>query len=145
MADALRSLVVSLEARIDRFEANMKQAQNTTTQAMNGISSAIGSAKAQFIGLAASVVSVGAAINSIKGAIELGDQLKQMSDSTGIAVDKLDKLSIVAKLNGADLDGIAKGFKGLGKAMIESGDGASKSAQLFQALGVAVKDSSGNL
>ena len=145
MADSLRSLVVSLEARIDKFEANMKKASDVTTQSMNAINDTLGKAKAQFLGLAASVVSVGAAVQSVKSAIALGDELKQMSDSTGVAIDKLDQLSIVAKLNGADLDSMTKGFKGLGKAIIESQDATSKSAQVFKALGVAVKDSAGNL
>lgn len=141
----LASLAVSLEANIAKFSTDMRSAADVTQRTMTGIQDSIGKAKSAFLGLAASVVSVGAAVQSVKGAIQLGDELKQMADATGIAVEKLDQLSIVAKLNGAGLEDIAKGFKGLGKAMIESQDSASKSAQLFSALGVAVKDSAGNL
>lgn len=142
---SLASLVVSLEANIAKFSTDMKSAADVTQRTMSGIQDSIGKAKSQFLSLAASVVSVGAAVQQIRGAIALGDELKQMSDQTGVAIDKLDRLSVIAKLNGADLDTMAKGFVKLGGAIIESQDATSKQAQLFQALGVSVKDSAGNL
>jgi hypothetical protein len=94
---------------------------------------------------AAQVASVGAVVESMRRALGLGDDLKRMADTTGLAVAKLDALDIVAKLNNASLDDMAKAFKFLGSSMVEAQTSSSQSAQLFGALGVAVKDASGNL
>lgn len=141
----IANLVVGLEANVAKFSTEMKSAADVSQKAMTGIQDAATKAKSQLISLAASVVSVGAAVQSIRGAIQLGDDLKQMSDTTGIAISKLDQLSIVAKLNGAALGDMAKGFKFLGGSMIQAQDASSKSGQLFTALGVSIKDASGNL
>lgn len=143
--NTLASLIVSLEANTAKFETSMNSAVAVTQRSLKGMEDAVASAQSKFLNLAASVVSIGAAVKSVKEAIDLGDELKTMSDATGIAVSKLDELSIMAKLNNANLDDVAKGFKGLTKAMVESGDSSSKQAKLFEALGVSVKDASGNL
>lgn len=96
-------------------------------------------------GFAAQALSVGVAMEAMRRAIALGDELKQASDSTGIAIDRLDRLAIVAKLNGASLDDMGKGFKFLGQSMVEAQTSSSQSAKLFAALGVSVKDAQGNL
>lgn len=145
MASSLASLVVSLEANVAKFTTDMNLAARTTTQAMGAITAGVENAKKQFLDFAASVVSVGAAVKAVKDAISLGDELKQVSDATGIAVEKLDQLAIVAKLNGAGLGDIANATKFVTKSMIEAQDETSKTGQLFAALGVATKDANGNL
>jgi hypothetical protein len=96
-------------------------------------------------GFAAQILSVAAVTESLRRSLDLGDELKRMQDTLGLSIGKLDQLSIVAKLNGASLDDMAKGFKFLGSSMIEAQTSSSQSARLFSALGVSVKDASGNL
>ena len=64
------------------------------------------------------------------------DKLQNLSKSTGLAVEDLAGLSLLAKQTGVDLDGLAKGIN---KMSVEMG----KSPKDFRALGVTAKDSIG--
>lgn len=94
---------------------------------------------------AVQLASAVAAIDQMRRALDLGNELKHMADTTGLTIDRLDKLSIVAKLNDASLGDMARAFKFLGGSMVEAQAASTQSAKLFSALGVSVKDAKGNL
>ncbi len=94
---------------------------------------------------AASVASVASAIAVMRSALRLGDDLQKIADTTGVALAQLDELSIIASQNGASLEDMAKSFKFLNASMVEGQRASSQAGQLFEALGVKVKDSDGVL
>lgn len=113
--------------------------------AVDEASKVLGNIQKSLGSFVASVASIGVAMDQVKRALDLGDSLKRMADTTGLAVAKLDELSVIAGLNNASLDDLAKGFKFLGSSMIEAQNSSSQSAKLFGALGVSVKDAQGNM
>jgi ABC-type transporter Mla subunit MlaD len=103
-----------------------------------------GKLTSHLLGLAAAFVGVEAVASKLHGAFELGDQLHTLSEQTGATVEDLDKLSIVAKLNAADLDSLAKGFKNTTKSIAASLDDTSKVGKVYDALGISIRNVDGS-
>ena len=113
--------------------------------AVDQASAVIANVQRSFSGLTAQLVSVAAVVETMRRSLNLGDDLKRMADTTGLAIDKLDKLSIIASQNETSLEGMAKAFKFLTSSMIEAQSATSQSGKLFAALGVSIKDAQGNM
>jgi hypothetical protein len=69
----------------------------------------------------------------------------RLSQSTGIGVEQLERLSFAAKAGGLDGDTLAKAFTKLDQALAKAAAGIPQQSALFHALGVSVKDASGNV
>jgi len=88
------------------------------------------------IGLAAGVAGAAAIMQEFSKAIDIADQLNDLSTATGVSVEALDELSGVAKLNNIDITDLTKGFKEMNKSIMESHDPSSKAATIFGAIGI---------
>lgn len=126
-------------------------AVDKTREAFSSISRSLNDAGNQFgkfqavlggLGLAVSAVSFGA---MIKGAIDAADHLNDLSKQTGVAVNVLGGLGLAAKSSGVDLDSVAKGMGKFAKNMVETASGSGEAQAAFEAMGISVKDASGNL
>jgi len=95
--------------------------------------------------LAASAA-IGYALYSMgKAAIVLGGQLDDASKKFGVAGSELSALQYVAKLSGVEFEGVGNSLKFLSKSIAESEKPSSDAAMAFQAMGISVKDTAGNL
>jgi len=143
MAD-LGRLVVNLEANIAEFTRNMNQSAQTTTEAMNKISGAVDMVKT---GLAA--LGVGAAVGTfatiVQGSIDAADNLRDMSQKVGIAVEDLNGLGFASGQAGGDMDAMGAAAGKLNKAITEAASGNADAVEAFKALGISVTDAEGNL
>lgn len=143
MAD-LGRLVVNLEANIAEFTRNMNQSAQTTTDAMNRINGALDTVKA---GLAA--LGVGAAVgtfaNIIQGSIDAADNLRDMSQKVGIAVEELNGLGFASGQAGGSLDAMGAAAGKLNKTITEAASGNADAVEAFKALDISVTDAEGNL
>lgn len=81
----------------------------------------------------------------IKNVIDKADDMRDLSQKTGIAVETLNQFSFAAEQSGTDLEGVAKGLKKLSANMQEAAAGNKNSAAIFDALGISVKNSDGSL
>lgn len=81
----------------------------------------------------------------IKEVIDLGDSFNKLSQKTGVAVEELSKLNYAAGLSDVSTDTLAKGLKKLNISISEAANGGQKQADIFKALGINVKDASGNV
>jgi hypothetical protein len=79
------------------------------------------------------VLGIGAFAAMIKGSIDAADHLNDLHKSTGVMVEDLAGLRLLAKQSGTDLDALAKGIN---RMSVEMG----KSPEKFAALGVTAKD-----
>jgi methyl-accepting chemotaxis protein len=77
--------------------------------------------------------------------IQAGDELWDMSQRTGLAVEELSALSYAAKQSGTDMGTVETSLKFLAKAMDNAATGTGMAKDTFTKLGVAVKDSEGKL
>ena len=144
----LASLVVSLEANVARFEADLNKAEFMAKKAMDTIGNvsetAMKAVKGAVMAMAAAYT-FDAFADGIKGAIASAGELDQMAKKTGATVEALSGLKSAAKLSGTSLEEVGGGLQKLSKAMFEAAGGSQKQSDLFKSLGVEVTDSSGKL
>lgn len=102
-----------------------------------------------FVGIAglAGAVAAGTAalFGSIKAAADYGDQLDNMSQRTGIAVEDLAKLQYAAKLSDTSTEALGKGLKTLAGLTVAAAGGAAESGALFEKYGIAVRNTDGSV
>jgi len=72
-------------------------------------------------------------VSLVKSSIDAADRLHDLSKTTGITVEDLAGLNLLAKQTGTDLDGLAKGINKMSVAI-------GKDPDKFRALGVTAKD-----
>lgn len=80
----------------------------------------------------------------VKGAIESEAALADLSQSAGVSIAKLQELQLATSANGLTQEDLATAFKHLNSAISEAtGDGTSKAAIAFKALGISMDDIKG--
>lgn len=83
---------------------------------------------------------------SIKSAINEADKLGKLSESVGVPVDQLSQLKLAADLSGVSIETLGWAFSRLEKNMASAAVNATgPAARAFQAVGVSIRDASGNL
>ena len=91
------------------------------------------------------IISGGAFVGLVKGAIDSADAFGKMSDQTGIAANNLQAYVNAGKLAGVGQETIDKGLRRLAQSMREADQGVATYSDSFNALGLSVRDSEGNL
>ena len=95
-------------------------------------------------GLAAAAVTSGV-VALAKSAIDLADDMRDLSQRTGVSIQTLGQFKVAAELSGSSLEGVAKGLTFLNKNMVAAATGADGAAAAFKTIGVATIDAQGNL
>lgn len=102
-----------------------------------------------FSGLTAITVSATAAaaalVGAVKSAADYGDQLDNMSQRTGVAVEELSKLQYAAKLSDTSSEALGKGIGNLSKLMVAAAGGAEESSKLFEKFGINLRNADGTI
>lgn len=81
----------------------------------------------------------------IKSAIDAADQLNKLSQKIGISVEALSTLRFAAQLSDVSLETLQKGIKGLSQNIAEANTGIGDGAQVFDALGISVRNADGRM
>jgi hypothetical protein len=81
----------------------------------------------------------------IKSAIDAADSLNKLSQKIGISVEALSTLRFAAQLSDVSLETLQKGIKGLSQNITEANTGVGDGAQVFEALGVSVRNADGSM
>jgi hypothetical protein len=144
MAGSLGSLVVSLEANIASFTRDMGRASATTTQAMDQINGALDTVKDGLAALGVTA-SVAGFIMVVKGAVDAADNLRDMAQQTGVAVETLNGLGFAAGQAGGSLESMVAAAGKLNKTIAEAAGGNAEAKEAFKALGISTTDASGKL
>jgi hypothetical protein len=95
-------------------------------------------------GLAAAAVT-GGVLALAKSAINLADDMRDLSQRTGVSIQALGQFKVAAELSGTSLEGVAKGLNFLNKNMVNAATGSKDAAAAFKTIGVATTDAQGNL
>jgi hypothetical protein len=96
-------------------------------------------------GLMGALVPVGAVagLTAIaKGSIDAADNLNDMSQRTGVAVESLSRFGQAAEDSGSSIEGVAKGMGQLAKRITDPSSAASKA---LSGIGVATRDAQGKV
>lgn len=81
----------------------------------------------------------------IKNAIDAADHLNKLSQKIGISVEALSTLRFAAQLSDVSLETLQKGIKGLSQNITEANTGIGDGAQVFEALGISVRNADGSM
>lgn len=140
----LGSLVVTLEANIAKYLSDMKKSGKETEDAMKRVEGAVevGKKALEFLGIG---LTVGAFAELIKGSIDAADELRDMSQKTGVAVQTLNGLGFAAGQAGGNLESVSAAAGKVNKSVAEAAGGNRDMIEAFSKLGIAVRDAQGNL
>lgn len=124
-------------------------ARDETGAAFAAVESGLGKISRALGGLLAPIAALTSAAGFgalVKHQIDLGDQLSKTSQKIGVAVEDLSAYQYAARLSDVSNEQLTSGLARLTKAMGEAaGNSSSQAARAFQALGVSVTDTAGNL
>ena len=128
-------------------EANIK-VKTDSTQAQKGLGGVVDKLK----GMNTAALAAGAAFAAV-GTVafkfaatvtqefaDAGDAIHKMSGRTGVGAENLQRLSHAFELNGANIKMAETGFKTLNKALFNANDGAAKSIEIFEQLGLSWRE-----
>lgn len=127
------------QSNSDRINANLVKVFKTSFTEINSAFSLLGSAVDKFQQMASGVVSF------VTDATHAQDEMGKMAQKAGMGVESFSALSYAVKLAGGDAQTLVTASKKLSENILESGRAAIGTTSMFSSLGIAVKDSSGNL
>lgn len=93
----------------------------------------------------AAVAVTGGVVAMAKSAIDLADNMRDLSQRTGIGIETLGQFKVAAELSGTSLEGVAKGLTLLNKNMVAAATGGEGAAAAFKTIGVATTEVDGTL
>ncbi len=93
---------------------------------------------------AASAV-VGEFSKFIGAQIDMADNLNDISQKTGVAVEELSKYAVAAGNSGTNIEAVASAMGKLNKNLVEARGGTGAAASAFKAMDISITDSSGKL
>lgn len=140
---SLGSLVVTLAANTAQFAQDLGRAAHQAAKSMEGIRK-----DAERAGKAITAMGAAAAAGAglmVKHSIDAADAMHKLSQSAGIGIGTLSEFAYAAHLSGVNTQALAVALRALNRNISDASDGTGDAARAFQALGISVKDSSGNL
>ena len=132
MADNRANIVLTAS---DKTQAAFAAASKN----LAGLKTAAAGLNASLAGLGVSL-SAGAFAAFVKNSLDAADNLNDLSNKTGVAVENLAGLGLVAKLSGTSLEDIGTAVGRLNKYMGEAANGNKDAAAMLKALGVSARD-----
>jgi hypothetical protein len=150
---SIGSLTVDLIARIAGFEQGMDKAarladrrsKDISKSISNGLKGALGSVAAFTGGLIGGLLSAQAAFQGFTNAVNKADKLNEFSVRLGISTEQLSAWGYAAEQSGTDLESLTGALGKFSKTVAAAADSGSRQSELFAALGISIKDASGNL
>jgi hypothetical protein len=130
---------------VDQATSQMKGIEKE----FNGMQSTVGNFVKAVGGIAAGGYITSRVIGGLKDmtseALAFGDQMTNVSNRMGIAVEDAQMLNFVSGQTGTTLEALSKPMKDLAVNSYAAANGNEKAAKKFSELGVSVRDSYGNL
>lgn len=155
MAVVADTVVVELEARLQKYVANLVDAERKFDQTTNRISrksvdlSRAGRSAAQSFGRQLSTLlpslAAGAVASAIRSMVAEASDLKDFADRVGIATDQLQALQYAAKLSGSSIEGFNQGLAFFSRQVGQASRGGGDLYNIFKANGVAIRDTNGQV
>lgn len=136
---ALGSIVIDLLLKTGAFTTDAKQAEKRLQELQK---TAISAGKAIGAGIAAGAT---VAAVALKDSINTMDEMSKSAQKVGITTEEFSKLNYAAGLADVSMETLVGSLGKLTKAQAEALKSTSQQAKIFDALGIAVKGSDGNL
>lgn len=125
----------------DNFQKSLTSANQLTTKFGDNFAKTIRTIGGSLLAFA----SVGSIITGIKSAAHAADQIGELSEATGIAVEQISAWGDAVKMNGGSAESFQGTVKSLTAAIADfSTKGKSRLLPFFKELGISLKDAKGN-
>ena len=118
---AIAKLSIDLEARLAKYETDMKRVVSLSEQTAGRIESAFGGVALMFTGLAGAL-SVGALKGAFDKYVEGAATLDDFGEIVGSTTEKVSGLAAVARVSGTDMGLLQGGMVKLANAMVDAED-----------------------
>lgn len=143
---ALGNLFVTLKLVANEFNDGIKNSQKE----MKELEKAAKPLKQALTDIGTPMVAVGGAVTAAfigmaVQAANYGDAIRDASIRTGVSTESLSGLKLAAEQTGTSFESVNAGLIKMSKNALAAADGSKQSAKAFEAIGVAVKDASGQL
>lgn len=146
---SLGSLTIDLIAKtfgfddgIDRAVRKAKSGGKEIESALTGSFKSIAGTIAGFVG---ALASVDTALRGFNQSVDAADRMDELSARFKISTETLSGWAYAAKLTGSDIEQLAGIIPKFSKNVADAADAGSKMGKTFEAIGISVKDQSGNL
>ncbi len=142
--------VNALKPYLDQLDAARAKAE-AATKAQSGLGGGFGdvvnqsAVAARALGVLSLAASAVFSAASIKAAVDMADQLDDLAEKSGIAVEKLSALRYAGEVTGTPLEALATGIRKLGQNMAAAAGGAKEQAAAFDAVGISITRADGSL
>lgn len=133
------SIIIDLLMKTGSFETDSKRAEKRLRE-MERTAKQVGAAIGTAFVVAGTVVA-----GLTKHAIDMADEMRDLSIRVGESTETLSAYSYQASQTGTDVEALGKGLKVLSKNMADSLNPTSEQAKVFEALGIKVTDADGKL
>lgn len=140
----LESLIVDIQANTAELRKGLDEASKKLDDFDKQLKEVAGVVEFAELGRMALEVSEKLAEFAMHGA-ELAEQTGKLATAAGISAEAFSRLNYAAALNGVSTEDLSKGLLKLNQNIAEAGAGSVKQVALFNALGVSVRDASGNV
>lgn len=120
-ADQLGKLRARLEADSSGFSAGIGRAKRELTGFVGSVRSGLGKVSSAFGGLGGAITAAGFGA-AIKSSLDELDRIDELSSTFGIATADLQKLSLIAKQSGVDLEALGRSTAKLYKTIASNPD-----------------------
>jgi hypothetical protein len=138
MSGALGNLLIKLTADTGEATGDIGKAAHQIERDMQTMATKAAAAGALIGNVMGDVaVAIGRAA---KDAVMFGDQMQKMSQRTGMAVGRLSEIAFASDLADVSIGQVSAGLAQFNKALVDADKDGGKAQQMFEALGVSVKD-----
>ena len=148
------AIEVSLRARIDQLEADLRRAEAATKKSSSKMranfktmAAAIKRVKANAAAAAGAIVSLsgGAMLNLARQAIRTANDLGDVAQKLGISASALQEFQFAAGQSGVTTEQLNMGLQRFGRRAAEAASGTGAARDAVKQLGLQLRDSNGNL
>ena len=144
----LQREIITTESKLSNFNTQLREVGNANLKALSeqfkSIGSSLESAGQAMIPFSAAGAAAGIGTLAYKSGTA-ADDVNTLSKVTGIATDELQKYGYAADLVDVSVESVAKANKKLAKNAYSAANGSKSQAAAFEAIGVSVTDSNGQL
>jgi hypothetical protein len=138
---AIPGIMVDIGANVAKMQSDMRRMTGIVNESFGQMHRMV----ERLGGTLAAALSVRVLVNFAKEALDTGDRMAKLSQSTGTSVEVLSSLNYAAKLSHIELDSLARSMGILSRNMLEAQSGTGEAKEALKALGVTITDSQGNL
>lgn len=139
--EIVRSLVTELKLSASSWNNDIKAATRDAKAFQTEWKATLGVVKDFGLALiAAGGAIAGSMLAATKSAVDLADDLNDLSTKTGVSVENLSRLGFAAEQSGSSIDGISAGLKFLAKNMEAAIKSSGDQRTAFNSLGLSSKD-----